>query len=449
MNTVNLRRITVAILAVCILSGISWADKLELQAKLSSDIKIQLKDVTITEALENIGGKAGVKIVLSREAAWKLPYGEATRVSVVLDGPLADCLAEMLNAFFMRYAVGDDEITIYPREELDHILGRPSAKQLELLKAIYAKPIEVYHLDDSQETINIALSEPILITPINIGSQINVLLGQFTGTREMISTQISSSSGGRQPKVITHFVKVPKIDANEPALIGIQLQTPLTLAQLLSQISADNSPPNETTWYISGMDFQGQSPEIRILTTYEFVRLKLDQKIDISYKDESLDKIFQDLANRAGVFLLALPDSYLNEYKISIDMQNVSIRQAVINIANMVGAKCEIENMQIFISQPRKPMVSTINPEPGKKIGADDNSGYVGKISIPMDGGKYFLEFMIRESDLSDELKQLRAEKKKELLGKEEGDEEEARPTKPAPPAKSPARARAPKKSPD
>jgi hypothetical protein len=46
------------------------------------------------------------------------------------------------------------------------------------------------------------------------------------------------------------------------------------------------------------------------------------------------------------------------------------------------------------------------------------SEGYVGKISIPMDGGKYYIEFMLRESDLTDELKNLRTEKMKEILGK-------------------------------
>ena len=43
--------------------------------------------------------------------------------------------------------------------------------------------------------------------------------------------------------------------------------------------------------------------------------------------------------------------------------------------------------------------------------------GYVGKISIPMDGGKYYIEFMLRENDLTEELKNLRTEKMKEILG--------------------------------
>jgi hypothetical protein len=46
-----------------------------------------------------------------------------------------------------------------------------------------------------------------------------------------------------------------------------------------------------------------------------------------------------------------------------------------------------------------------------------DRGQYVGKISIPMEGGKYFIEYMLRESDLTEDLKQLRTEKITEILG--------------------------------
>ncbi len=140
MSAKSFRKMVVlAVALVCVSAGYVRADKAALQEKLSKDVKIQLKDVTIVEALEGIGKKAGVKFVLSDEAVWKLPQGEATRLSVALDGPLAESMTEMLNAFFMRYAVGDEEITIYPRPELEHILGRPTAKQLHLLREIYTE----------------------------------------------------------------------------------------------------------------------------------------------------------------------------------------------------------------------------------------------------------------------------------------------------------------------
>jgi len=159
MKATSLRKMVIAIFIIGIGAGYVRADKLQLQEKLSRDAKIQLNDVTIAEALKKIGETAEVKIVLSDEAVWKLPYGEATRLSVLLSGPLADSLTEMLNTFFMRYAVSDNEITIYPRAELEHILGKPTTKQLELLKRIYTRPIEVYLLEELQRTINQAVGQ--------------------------------------------------------------------------------------------------------------------------------------------------------------------------------------------------------------------------------------------------------------------------------------------------
>ena len=54
-------------------------------------------------------------------------------------------------------------------------------------------------------------------------------------------------------------------------------------------------------------------------------------------------------------------------------------------------------------------------PKPAPKEPKVESGGYVGKISIPIEGGNYFIEFMLREGDLNDELKKLRCEKMEEI----------------------------------
>jgi hypothetical protein len=387
-----------------VISNCAWADKQQLQEKLSKNIGIKLNDVTISEALQKIGQKAELKIALSDEAIWKLPYGEATRLSVTLDGPLADSMTEMLNAFFMRYAVGEDEITIYPRPELEHILGRPSAKQLELLKAIYTKTIKVYCLNEVQRTINAAIGQEILISPIEVQTQLNDFLLRLVGKEGVIDKVVAR--GGR----VVNIIKERKLEPNEPTVY--QLPTPVTLVQLLNQVGIDGEP-RYTKWYISGIDFPEQTPEVHVIDHTEFKSLRLNQKIDISYKDETLGKIFQDLASRAGVSLIVRPGANLYENKLSLNMQNVEIAQAIRNIADMAGLECGIDDDSIVISGSH-PTIKVIDKSSGKAT----SEGYVGKISIPMDSGKYYIEFMLRESDLTDELKNLRTEKMKEILGK-------------------------------
>ena len=162
------------------------------------------------------------------------------------------------------------------------------------------------------------------------------------------------------------------------------------------------------------MDLPGQSPEIRVVNDSTFKELKLNQKVDISYKNENLNKIFQDLAGRAGVELLVARGSSLHEYVLSVNMQNITIAQALRNIADMVGAVCDVESDWIEIVGPGRKSKTTA---PKATTGKSDDGTYVGKISIPMDDGKYFLEFMLREKDLTEELQKIRAEKMKEILG--------------------------------
>jgi len=407
MDSGNIRKMTVFVLAlVCVPIGYAKTDKLQLQAKLSKDIQIQLKDVTITEALEKIGQKANVKFTLSDQAAWKLPYGEATRLSVVLNGPLADSMTEMLNAFFMRYAVDDEKITIHPRDELDRILGRPTTKQLELLKAIYTQPMGVYYIDQVQKSVNEALGQELLISPIHVHAQLNNLLRQLVGKSQIVSVE-TSRRGRRNIKE----VRFPEPNESEPT--QFYLPTPITLAQLFKQIVIKEH--YGTTWYISEMAFPGQIPEIRVVSSDTFRNLRFSQKIDISYKDTPLDRIFQDLASRAGVRLDVHSGSHLHEHKLSVNMQNIEIGQAVRNIAASAGIGYESDSSRLIIDASDLFKEEDDKPE---KSGKTTRAGYVGKISIPMDGGNYYVEFMLRESDLTEDLKKLRAEKMQEVLGK-------------------------------
>ena len=409
MNVKNLVRTLLVVVAVI---GVSASyvrgDKLQLQKKLSQDVEIRLNNVTIVEALEKIGQQAGVKFALSDEAAWKLPQGEATRLSVALAGPLAESMTEMLNVFFMRHAVGDEEITIYPRPQLEHILGRPTTKQLELLKAIHARPIKTYFLDKIQSTVNEALGQEVLILPIDVQAQLNNFLRQLAG-----KDPIYEQRGPRRP-----VIKPPQPEPPEPT--EYELPTPVTLVQLLSQVKTEGEA-RITRWYVSGMDFPGQSPEVRVVNSTTFGELRRNQMIDITYRDEQSDKILQSLANRAGVQLYVQPRSYLHEHKLSVSMQNVTIQQAMTAIAHIIGASCEFSSRRggyyVQINGPG-PKTRPTTPRPAKTTTKTAGEGYVGKISIPMEGGKYYIEFMLRESDLTEELKKLRAEKMEQILGK-------------------------------
>jgi hypothetical protein len=378
MSAKSFREIIVlAVALVCIFGGYVQADKLQLLEKLSTDVDVQLRDVTIAEALDVIGRQAGVKFALSDEAVWKLPQGEGTRLSVTLEGPLSDSMTEMLNAFFMRYAVGDEEVTIYPRAELEHVIGRPSTKQLELLTRIYSMSISV----ESGVSRDVAVR----------------LIKDAFGALSFMPYYVSED-----------IYKVLE-----------SMGTPVTLAVLLEQVGFEQNAPY---WYLSGMDFPDQIPTIRVVNEQDFREAKLDQVVDISFKNETADVIVQRLAGWAGMELVVDKEepSWL-EGEIIVNMQNIKLRQALRNIVSSVDGEMYIDvgDNDIRIQGPRLPQKIAAPRKAKSSAGAAE--GYVGKISIPMDGGKYYIEFMLRESDLTEELKRLRDEKIKEVSGKSAG----------------------------
>jgi len=382
MKAINLRKMIVAIVIIGIGTGFARADRQELLAMLSRQkAEFDFKDITITEALDNIRAVLGEKIVLSDEAQWKLPQGEATRLSASLKGSLADCLTEMLNVFFMRYAVGDDEITIYPRQELEHILGRPSTKQLELLKNIYAMKFSFdgsFSIDNAHDLIRRAF-EGLSFLPYDT------------------------------PQRLSEILKMMSSDK------GI---SPVSFNVLLQQVGDKYKTPR---WYLSGMDSPGQAPVIRMVNEEDYREAVLDQVVDI-FKDDWADVILQRLAGWTGMELVIVKEepSWLRE-NIVVNMQNIKLRQALRNIVSSVEGTIEI-NIDDNVIEIFGPIQSRIEESASEKTksGGGSGEGYVGKISIPMGEGesKYFIEFMLRERDLTEGLKKLREEKIKEILMK-------------------------------
>jgi hypothetical protein len=225
-----------------------------------------------------------------------------------------------------------------------------------------------------------------------------------------------------------------------------KLSAPVTVAQLLSR--------RDWEWYLSGMDFPNQIPEIRLVTSTEFRQARLDQIVDISMSDGA-DVIVQRLANWTGTRL------YWNKRApewpvgiIGVDMQNIKLGQALRNVVSMVNGeiRIDVEKNYIRIEGPmhkKKPPARgrppRARPRPAPRATdsgkiARAGGDYVGKISIPMDGGKYYIEFMLRESDLTEELRKLRDEKLELILGRPPKPKPAASPRKPAAAPPRPAR---------
>jgi len=301
-------------------------------------------------------------------------------------------MTAMLNPFFMRYAVGEDDVTIYPRAELEHVIGRPSTQQLELLTKMYTSRIEISRGVPRERFVQMIREAfgAMSFFPYYVPDKAHEILQKSAGDKGSL---------------------------------------PVTLPILLEQVG---STENRPCWYLSQPDSLNSVPAIRLVTESQFREARLDQVVDISFNDEKADVILQRLAGWAGMELSIRTNmpSWLDR-RVVVNVQNTTLRQALRSIISTVnGQEIQFDTSanQILVVGPRQPGKQE-NPPGAAKSSGGAGDGYVGKISSPTEGGRYCLEFMLRESDLTDELRRLRAEAIKGVLGKSPQQEKPAEPS--------------------
>lgn len=146
----------------------------------------------------------------------------------------------------------------------------------------------------------------------------------------------------------------------------------------------------------------------------EFWQAHLDQIIDVSFANEKGESIIRQLATWAGLEVqFSEPAAARIAREITLEVQNVRLADVLTKALSTLGV----------VGEPKDGVLQVIYPasmiEPSQQTTGEPQivtGGYVGKISIPMEGGRYFIEFMLRESDLTDELRKLRQEKIREIL---------------------------------
>ncbi|MHC4518747.1 MAG: hypothetical protein ACYTAS_09185 [Planctomycetota bacterium] len=408
MNSNIRRQLILAAFLVSFLGTTAIADSGAIQEKLKREVKVALDDVTIVEALEQIGEKAGLAIELSEEAIWELPEGTETRLSVTLEGQLDQSLEEMLNAFFMRYAVGSDAVVIYPRPELKHIMGRPTAQTLELLRNIYTN--RMYLKGESKVIEKLSPSfisqmagGDVSISPLEMSRHVGKVMGQLA-------------------------------DASQEKVLVL-------LAPVLDEVTESVSRGRDR-WVVSSPEFPSQVPQIKFVSRDELLTDGVNRLVDISYEEATGLMILRDLA-ATGDFELRFAeyDRAWLERKISIEALNMAVHEALARVTGALGGEGTMTGDGVYVVTKKKPpqtgasraraeatararaaaaaraRAAAASRSTAASVASTARSGdYVGKISIPMDGGRYFIEFMLRESDLTDELRQLRAERIKAIL---------------------------------
>jgi hypothetical protein len=184
--------------------------------------------------------------------------------------------------------------------------------------------------------------------------------------------------------------------------------------------AVEQSSARQKTWYIQGPGFSRPVAEIWIVPREQFWRAHLDQIVDVSFQNETGQAVLESLVARGdlAVQFHSGPVAEALARTMMLEVQNARLSDVLGRALSALGIAWNVRTSEgtLELTVPAKPAAP--KPETPQATASESpaGGGYVGKISIPMDGGRYFIEFMLRESDLTDELRQMRQEKLRQIL---------------------------------
>ena len=204
--------------------------------------EISILGEPIRAALSQLGEQSGLRFVLDESAVHWMPYGERTRVSLVIDGiTLRQGLRQMFDGLGLAMRTVDDKVRVEPAPVLDRLGRRLSYDEMRLLQNLAAK--NWAELEEASKVV------------------------QFRG------------------------------------LTGSDLRPSLEAA--IAQVQAPNALRElEAATESLGWHWIPQGQMIVAYSRTEDVWYRLQREVDLNYQNAPLDDVLIDLGNRVGVTVL-------------------------------------------------------------------------------------------------------------------------------------------------
>jgi hypothetical protein len=327
-----------------VLEGENQTELLIAQA-LDQPTDIEFKDVPIRTAMLQLSEKTGVPIEVETGTVRFLPYGSETMVTATIKGqPLRESLAALLRPIGLVFVPQENRIAV-----------RASWDELARIEDLYTRPW-------SEELFK-SLKFQFQDAPTD----------DLAANREALHKAAAGVGSG-------------------------------TAADVLDLATARMG----ATWY-------PEDDRIVVLSQPKQIERQLERPITVEYKAVSLTDVLRDLAEQAGVMLklepgvlAALPAPLVERYSMSVN--NTSVRQALEIVAGQTGLGYFIEpdGVRIAMSGTAAP-VSTGDSEriAQSTVAALRSNPWVATISMPDKDGVR-ISFLMRESDLPEEVNELR-----------------------------------------
>ncbi len=342
---------------MCIAGGLLWLSAVAatafqtdlqplIEQVLDEPIELTVENAPLADFFSQISDKTGVSIVMSDEAYGLLPYGRATQVSATLGNvTLRDGLGQILGRLGMACVVTPTGLDVVPTPGL-HRLGRRAAwSELESLQWLSATEFV-----DHEESLA-ALRKRL---------QFHVTEADPWEQLESEIRKVGAGSG---------------VDVLEAACDALGW-----------------------SWYV-------WDKQIVVVSLTEQMKRQLDAMISVRMSNRPLTEVLRSVGRQAGILIRlgegvadALPVQTRRNFSLLAD--NVSAVEALEEIAGLTGLTYRVDAEGVVFELPSGFMDGA---RPARS--ADP---FVGKICVPDPGGNFQIELVVRESDLSPEVNEMR-----------------------------------------
>lgn len=316
---------------------------------LTEPTQITLEHIRLADAICKITEQTGVRIVMTPEAMRYVPQGAETvieRVNIA-NVPLREGLERLFSPLGMRFELADDHVRIVPKDALLCLGRAPTWIELETLQQLSTMQpgLKVNDLDKLQGRIQFQVNAP-----------------DAWGTLSQAMQNVGAGLGDDVLSLATNQLGWTWCLADDHIVVG---------------------------------------------TFERMLRQRMKQPISIRMTNRPFIEVIQAVGDSINTpirvepgAIAAMPVQKQKNY--SIDATNMRTEQVLDGIAANTGLGYLLSPEGIFFYNPQ---TSPVNTQTAVPSGASDP--YIGKITIEIGEGRTF-EWLIRKSELPDDLKQVR-----------------------------------------
>lgn len=257
--------------------------------------QLEIEQTPIRDALAEIEQQTGLHFVLDDAVVDLMPYGERTRVSIVIRKmSVRTGLTRVLDGLGLEMSVENGDVRVVPAPVLKRLGRRMTIEEVHLLGKLAGEP-----------------------WPEDNGA----------------------------------FKKDFRIDP--------QAKPAETFDQAMSQAQGRNALQQlEAATAALGWVWRPDGPRIVLEHRRDDIRRRLDRPLDLTYQREPLDRLLVDLGTRVGVLMKfergALQKVSARERTVDLIQRNASVRQILERICGNTGLGYEIEDDGVRILAPRE-----------------------------------------------------------------------------------------------